>query len=90
MEGFRGIVLRLGVWFLLAALTVAQLPELLDATLAELRHGLDSGLFTSVDLTKAYLARIDEVNEDLHAVNEVNPDALAIAEIGRASCRERV
>jgi amidase len=79
MEGLHGILLRLGVWLLLAALTVAQLPELLDATLAELRHGLDSGLFTSVDLTKAYIARIEEVNDDLHAVNEINPDALVIA-----------
>lgn len=36
-------------------------------------------MFTSVDLVKAYLARIAEVNPILHAVNEVNPDALAIA-----------
>lgn len=37
------------------------------------------GLFTSVDLVNAYLARISQVNPILHAVNEVNPDALAIA-----------
>ncbi|TWU71145.1 hypothetical protein ED733_001396 [Metarhizium rileyi] len=54
-------------------------PSLLDATLDDLRQGLDSGLFTSVDLTKAYIARINEVANELHAVNEVNPDALSIA-----------
>lgn len=54
-------------------------PWLLDATLDDLRAGLDSGQWTSVDLVVAYLARIHEVNAELHAVIETNPDALAIA-----------
>ena len=54
-------------------------PDLIDVTIDDLSEGLSSGLFTSVDLVKAYLARIAEVNPVLHAVNEVNPDALAIA-----------
>ncbi|KAB5580286.1 amidase signature domain-containing protein [Coniochaeta sp. 2T2.1] len=54
-------------------------PDLIDVTIDDLSEGLNSGLFTSVDLVKAYLARIDEVNPVLHAVNEINPDALAIA-----------
>ena len=75
-------------WFVLALSPLASTevakgndkpPGLLDATLDQLRHGLDTGLFTSVDLAKAYIARIHEVNGDLHAVNEINPDALAIA-----------
>ncbi|TQW00183.1 glutamyl-tRNA(Gln) amidotransferase subunit A [Cordyceps javanica] len=57
----------------------AEIPLLLDATLDELRNGLDIGLFTSVELTKAYIARIVEVNDDLHAVTEINPEALEIA-----------
>lgn len=57
----------------------SHLPHLLDATLDELRAGLDAGRFTSVELTKAYIARINEVNDDLHAVTEINPDALNIA-----------
>ena len=56
-----------------------EFPSLLDATLDELRHGLDSGFFSSVDLTNAYISRIKEVNAELRAVNEINPDALAIA-----------
>lgn len=56
-----------------------QFPPLLDATLEELRHGLDTGAFTSVDLVDAYLARIDEVNSVLRPVAEINPDARAIA-----------
>ncbi|GAO13945.1 uncharacterized protein UV8b_01984 [Ustilaginoidea virens] len=62
-----------------AELDPASLPSLLDATLEELRRGLDSNLFTSVDLTKAYIARIKEVSEELRPVNEINPDALRIA-----------
>ena len=58
---------------------VARFPGLLDATLDELSHGLETGLFTSVDLVKAYTARIHEVNSVLNAVTELNPDALAIA-----------
>ncbi|RYC62760.1 hypothetical protein CHU98_g3443 [Xylaria longipes] len=44
-----------------------------------LAAGLDSGTFTNVDLVKAYLARINEVNGTVHAVTQTNPDALNIA-----------
>ncbi|KAF8994513.1 amidase signature enzyme [Cyathus striatus] len=52
------------------------------ASVLELQDGLDNGLFTSVDLVKAYFARIEEVNlkgPELRAVLEMNPSALAIA-----------
>lgn len=54
-------------------------PSLIDVTIDDLSSGLESGLFTSVDLVNAYVARIMEVNDTLHAVIEINPDALAIA-----------
>ncbi|KAI0649775.1 amidase signature enzyme [Trametes meyenii] len=57
-------------------------PDLYEASIAELQEGLQSGLFTSVDLVKAYFARIDEVNlqgPTLRAVIETNPSALAQA-----------
>lgn len=54
-------------------------PPLLDATLADLRSGLDNNLFTSADLVRAYIDRIQEVNPKLRAVTEINPDALSIA-----------
>ncbi|KAH0493460.1 hypothetical protein TgHK011_000128 [Trichoderma gracile] len=57
----------------------AKLPDLLDATLDQLAEGLKAGHFTSVQLTKAYLKRIEQVNETVHAVVETNPDALDIA-----------
>lgn len=57
----------------------ASPPLLLDATLEELRAGLDQGSFTSVDLTKAYLARINETHGSLNTMIAINPDALAIA-----------
>ncbi|KIW12411.1 hypothetical protein PV08_09688 [Exophiala spinifera] len=54
-------------------------PPLIEATTENLIVGLELGLFTSVDLVKAYTARILEVNATLHMVIEVNPDSLAIA-----------
>jgi amidase len=54
-------------------------PLLLEATLDDLTAGLESNLFTSADLVKAYSLRILEVNSTLHVVTELNPDALAIA-----------
>lgn len=56
-----------------------QFPSLIEVTLEDLVDGLESGLFTSVDLVKAYEARIHEVNSTLHMVTELNPDALTIA-----------
>lgn len=55
-------------------------PPLIEATLEDLAKGLESGLFTSVDLVNAYVARINEVNSTLRMVTQLNPDALAIAE----------
>lgn len=54
-------------------------PPLIDAALTDLSSGLESGAFTSVDLVNAYIARIEETNDALHAVTEINPDALSIA-----------
>nr|GAT52318.1 predicted protein [Mycena chlorophos] len=57
----------------------ANLPDLYEATLADLQAGLEAGQFTSVDLVTAYIARINEVNSELHAVIEISPTALAHA-----------
>lgn len=54
-------------------------PRAIDVTTEDLRHGLDSGLFTSQDLVRTYIARIMQVNATLHVVTETNPDALSIA-----------
>ncbi|KAF8558677.1 amidase signature enzyme [Imleria badia] len=66
----------------MSALEGSGLPDLYEAGVAELQQDLDKGLFTSVNLVKAYLARIKEVNlkgAALHAVIETNPQALAQA-----------
>ncbi|KAG4437306.1 hypothetical protein IFR05_007202 [Cadophora sp. M221] len=65
--------------FILRAANPAEYPSLLDASIESLGSGLAQRKFTSVDLVKAYLATITEVQEDFHAVTEVNPDALLIA-----------
>ncbi|KAL8691450.1 MAG: hypothetical protein Q9218_003333 [Villophora microphyllina] len=54
-------------------------PLLIDITTEELETGLEKGIFTSVDLVNAYIARIQEVNSTLNVVTEINPDALSIA-----------
>lgn len=55
------------------------LPLLMDATLDELRIGLDAGHFTSLQLVQAYIRRIQQVNPLLEAVTQINPDACRIA-----------
>ena len=54
-------------------------PPLIEATAEDLIAGLESGLFTSVDLVNAYVERIMQVNSTLHMVTQLNPDALSIA-----------
>ena len=61
--------------------TASQFPILIEATTESLETGLESGLFTSVDLVNAYIARILEVNTTLHVITELNPDALSIAAV---------
>ncbi|KAL5498069.1 hypothetical protein ACEPAH_3000 [Sanghuangporus vaninii] len=56
-----------------------KFPDLYEASVVELQDGLSRGGFSSVDLVKAYFARIDEVNlkgPTLRAVIELNPSAL--------------
>ncbi|KZT56007.1 amidase signature enzyme [Calocera cornea HHB12733] len=79
LAAFALIVFALGGT---AAFGSPELPDLLDASIAELQAGLEKGDFTSVDLVKAYLARIEEVNlrgPTLRAVLETNPVALSQA-----------
>lgn len=61
------------------AIAGKSFPPLIEATTEDLITGLESGLFTSVDLVNAYVARIMEVNSTLRMVTELNPDALSIA-----------
>ncbi|KAJ3932040.1 MAG: amidase signature enzyme [Lentinula lateritia] len=59
-----------------------DIPDLYEAGIVELQAGLDAGRFTSVELTTAYLSRIEEVNVqggELRAVLEVSPFALKVA-----------
>ncbi|KAG1888408.1 amidase signature domain-containing protein, partial [Suillus subluteus] len=63
-------------------LPVAALPDLYEASIAELQDGLVEGCFSSVQLVEAYLRRIVEVNLEgpaLHAIIETNLKALSQA-----------
>lgn len=50
--------------------------DLLDLTLTEALHGLEIGDCTSEELVLAYLARIKEVDNEVHAILRLNPNAL--------------
>ncbi|EXJ94079.1 hypothetical protein A1O1_02472 [Capronia coronata CBS 617.96] len=65
---------------------IVSLPQLSHTTLSELQDGLQSGAFTSEDLVRTYLKRIEEVNDRVHAVVEVNSSAV---ETARALDEER-
>jgi amidase len=57
--------------------------ELDEVTVAELQNGMAAGKFSSQELARKYLARIDEVDKHGPALNsliELNPDALSIAD----------
>ncbi|GAA0248178.1 amidase [Saccharothrix mutabilis subsp. mutabilis] len=73
---------RAGVAALVAVLLVPSAPagaarlELDSATIPHLVRELDAGRLTSVDLTRAYLRRIDTVDRAVRSVLAVDPTAL--------------
>ncbi|KAI1421809.1 amidase signature enzyme [Xylaria sp. FL1777] len=54
-------------------------PSLLTTDIAQIQRGLQDGTFTSVDLVTTYLARIAQVNPQVHAIVELDPAALSVA-----------
>ena len=64
---------------LICASAPFDLPSLLDMDIEKTSEGLAAGHFTSVDLVKAFLARIEEASY-FKAVLQVNPDALTAAQ----------
>jgi Asp-tRNA(Asn)/Glu-tRNA(Gln) amidotransferase A subunit family amidase len=65
---------------------------LLEASIAELQTRMTRGEITSLDLVRAYLARIeayDQKGPTLNAVSAINPDALEIAAALDAERAER-
>ncbi|PYH28967.1 putative amidase [Aspergillus neoniger CBS 115656] len=56
-----------------------RIPRLVEATAEQLQDGLKKGCFDSVDLVKAYTARIREIDRQFGTILELNPDALSIA-----------
>ncbi|KAF4621708.1 hypothetical protein G7Y89_g14497 [Cudoniella acicularis] len=56
-----------------------RLPSLCNASIYDLSPALERRATTPVELTKAYLARISEVNGHFNAIIQVNSDAFSIA-----------
>ncbi|WP_172195017.1 amidase family protein [Saccharibacillus qingshengii] len=53
--------------------------DLIELTIEQFKEKLQSGRWTCLQLTEAYLARIERLDGKLNAVLEVNPDAAALA-----------
>jgi hypothetical protein len=64
--------------------------DLLHMTIDNVISSYKSGEFSAVQLTTAYIARINQVNSVFHAVLEINPDALTIAAVLDAETKVRV
>ncbi len=54
--------------------------DLEDATVAQLQDAMRTGARTARSICAAYLARIAQLDPQIHSVLETNPDALAIAD----------
>ena len=50
-----------------------------EQTIAELRSAMETSERTAVEITEAYLERIERIDPDLRSIVEVNPDARSIA-----------
>ena len=62
--------------------SIASFP-LEEATIPELREGMESGEYTARSITQTYLDRIEAIDQSgptLRSIIEVNPDALDIAD----------
>src|SRR5438093_4069174 len=62
---------------------VQQVFELEESTIADLQRGMQEGRWTARTISEAYLARIEQLDQQgpaLHSILETNPDALAIAD----------
>jgi hypothetical protein len=55
---------------------VPEMPDLYEASIAELQDGMTRGRYTSLQLTSAYLSRIAEVNPTLRCILAINSEAL--------------
>ncbi|MGE0158811.1 MAG: amidase [Gemmatimonadales bacterium] len=58
----------------------AQLPDVVELSVEDVRAGLAAGRFTAVDLTRAFLERIDRYERRYNAFISLVPDAVRTAE----------
>ena len=61
--------------------TDSGIPALANLDLLTIHNAYQNHLCTAVELTSAYLARIQELNPEFHALAEINPDATSTAHL---------
>ncbi len=77
MKWIYALVVLLGF-----SLCKSPLPEpinLDELSIAQIHQAYSEGTYSSQDLVKAYLSRLDSLDSALHAISVLNPEALAIA-----------
>ncbi|KAE8168255.1 amidase [Aspergillus tamarii] len=79
-RAFSGLLCLLYACVTVSAFMCAY-PRLIDATRDDLVSDLMDKCYSSVDLVKTYVARINEVNSTLRPILELSPDALHEAEV---------
>lgn len=62
---------------------------IVEADIPMLQSAMEEGRFSSEELVKAYIERIERLNPLIHAVLELNPDAVDIAKTLDAERRDR-
>lgn len=58
----------------------STLPDVTELTIRQVHEAFREGKFTSADLVKAYLDRIDHLDGDINSISQVNERALEVAE----------
>ena len=53
--------------------------DLMELTIGDIHHAYENGSYTSHQLVKAYMNRIEQINSKINALTIINPNAVSIA-----------
>ncbi|RIX48710.1 amidase [Paenibacillus nanensis] len=70
-------------------MSVSLKEWIVEADILMLQSAMEEGRYSSEELVKAYIGRIEQLNPLIHAVLELNPDAVDIAKALDAERRDR-
>jgi amidase len=77
--GMKSTLLAVGIALVIPAASVAQQIDVVEMTVADVEAAYANGTFTAVQLTQAFLDRIERYEDHYNAFISMNPDVLEIA-----------